>query len=130
MGGQRSPRELVKRSFFGKNNCFKFVLYDGGVVMFHFGVESGGEWRWKKVKMSDAELGEILLVLEGRLREASFYHSFGEGDDQRVTRIWVNRKDDSFFIRVKELSKSFNKGEQRVLESLLNHAVLRMNLRV
>lgn len=126
-----APKHLVKKSFFGKGNCFKFILYDEGTVMFHFGTENGA-WKWKKVKMNDAELGEILLVLEGRKEEISFFHSFGEGSEKTTTQIWVNTKQDpkgrAFFIRVKELSKSFSEGEQRVLQALLGHALVRMNL--
>lgn len=126
------PKVLVKRSFFGKGNCFKYLLYDDGTVMFHFGVEGKQGWEWKKVKMSDAELGEVLLVLEGRQEEASFFHSFGSGKEETRTQIWVNAKEESgkraFFIRVKELSKSFNLGEQRVLAALVAHSLVRMNL--
>lgn len=128
------PRQLVKRSFFGKGNCFKYLLYDDGTVMFHFGTEQGKEWSWKKVKMNDAELGEILLVLEGRKEDVTFYHSFGEGEKKTTTQIWVNTKQEqgkkAFFIRVQELSKSFNQGEQRVLEALTNHSLVRMNLQL
>ena len=125
-------KAIVKRSFFGKGNCFKYLLYDDGSVMFHFGTEHGKEWSWKKVKRNDAELGEILLVLEGRKEEASFYHSFGDGPEKKTTQIRVNTKREkgkkAFFISVKELSKSFNEGEQRLLEALINHSLVRMNL--
>ena len=122
-------RILIRRSFFGKGNCFKFLLYDSGSVLFHFGIEKGDGWSWKKVKMNDVELGEILLVLEGHKDEASFFHSFGEGKEKQTTQIWTNKKQDgSFFIRVKELSKSFSPGEQRVLQALINHSLVRMNL--
>ncbi|MBD3208914.1 hypothetical protein GF367_00660 [Candidatus Woesearchaeota archaeon] len=127
---KQPPKQLIKRSFFGKGNCFKYLLYDDGTVMFHFGTESSDKWQWKKVKMNDAELGEILLVLEQKKAEASFYHSFGEGKDKQTTQIWVNTKpeENAFFIKVKELSKSFNQGEQRVLAALINHSLVRINL--
>ena len=128
----KQPKILVKKSFFGKGNCFKYLLYDTGVVMLHFGTERGKDWTWKKVKMNDMELGDVLLVLEGRKQEANFFHSFGDGKDQQKTQIWVNSKQDAkgkaFFIKVKELSKSFSEGEQRVLEALIGHSLVRMNL--
>ena len=131
---EQQPRILVKKSFFGKGNCFKYLLYDTGAVFFHFGVEHGKDWHWKKVKMNDMELGDVLLVLEGRKAEANFFHSFGEGAEKQTTQIWVNTKDEgkgkAFFIRVKELSKSFSEGEQRVLEALLGHSLVRMHLQL
>jgi hypothetical protein len=102
------PRMLINKSFFGKGNCFKFLLYDNGNVLFHFGVE-GKEWKWKKVKMNDSELGEILLVLEGRKDSVSFFHSFGEGPSKKTTQIWINKKEENFFIRVKERSRKFDR---------------------
>lgn len=130
----KPPKIVVKRSFFGKGNCFKYLLYADGVVFFHFGVEKGQEWQWKKVKMNDVELGEVLLVLEGRRAEASFYHSYGEGAEKQSTSIRVNTKDDSkgkaLFIGVKELNKSFTPGEQRVLEALIQHSLVRASLQL
>ena len=130
----KPPKIVVKRSFFGKGNCFKYLLYGDGVTFFHFGVEKGQEWQWKKVKMNDVELGEILLVLEGRKADASFYHSFGEGEEKQTTSIRVNTKEDdkgkALFIGVKELNKSFTQGEQRVLQALIQHSLVRASLQL
>ncbi len=126
------PKPLIKRSFFGKGNCFKYLLYDNGVVFFHAGTEKDKNWQWKKVKMNDAELGELMRVLEGRQESARFFHSFGEGKEEQKTQIYANTKEDhkgkAFFIKINQFSKSFNVGEQRVLEAFLHHSMVRMNL--
>ena len=105
----------INKAFFGKNNCFKLILNDENECYFHFGVQDKGVYQWKKVKMSDSELGEIINVLKKEKPQISFFHKFNEDS----TQIWINKKDNFFFIKVKELSKSFSEGEQKVLEILL-----------
>lgn len=129
------PRLVLAKSFFGKGNCFKYLHYDNNAIFFHFGTEQADKkWLWKKVKMSDAELGQVLLVLEGRKSEASFFHSFGEGDAKQTTQIWISRKPDDrnggevVFVRVKELSKSLTEGEQRVFQALITHSLVRASM--
>jgi hypothetical protein len=82
------------------------------------------KWFWKAVKFNDAELGEMIGVLEGRKESVSFFHDF-KGDK---TQIWVRKNADKFSIKVKELAKGLNFGEQMVLRELLGHCVVRMNL--
>ncbi len=104
-------------------------------MFFHFGLEGKNkQWSWKKVKMSDTDLGQVLLVLQGRKTEANFFHSFGEGKDKQTTQIWVSRKPDDpnggdvVFIKVKELSKSLTEGEQRVFQALITHSLIRTSM--
>lgn len=84
--------------------------------------------------MNDAELGEILLVLEGRKEQASFFHSYGEGKDKQTTQLRINKKEEkngtAVFIGTNEFSKGLNTGEQRVLEALLQHSMIRMSLQL
>lgn len=117
-------KKIINKAFFGKNNCLKAGLNEKSDFYFEFGTQNGEAWSWKKVKMNDGELGEILNVLEGRKTSVSFFHDF-KGDK---TQIWINKKDDAFFIKVKELSKSLNSGEQTVLREILRHSILRMNM--
>ena len=116
-------KKVLGRDFFGKDNCLKAYLNENLEFFFEFGKKVGDKWSWKKVKMNDLELGEIVLVLEGKKNSVAFFHDF-RGDK---TQIWVNR-DKFFFIKVKELSKSLNDGEQLILRELLKHCVLRMNM--
>lgn len=116
-------KKLVGKDFFGKNNCLKAYLNEKLEFYFEFGKKEKESWSWKKVKMSDLELGEIILVLEDKKKSVAFFHDF-KGDK---TQIWVN-KDKFFFIKVKELSKSLSDGEQTVLREMLKYAILRMNL--
>ena len=117
----------LQKAFFGKDNCLKVTLNKDLECYFEFGTpkqESKEGWNWKPVKFSDIELGEIVNVLEGKKDSVSFFHDF-KGEK---TQIWVKRSDKFFSIKVKELSKGLNDGEQRVLQEILKHAMIRMNI--
>ena len=114
---------VLNKAFFGKSNCFKITLNDKSECYFHFGVEKNGGYTWKKVKMCDNELGEIIQVLRKDKNSVAFFHNFNGSS----TQIWINRKDKYFFIKVKELSKSFSEGEQVVLLILLENTIWEMN---
>ncbi len=119
-------KQHLSRAFFGKDNCLKVYLNDKLECYFEFGSpnKQGEGWKWKPVKFNDAELGEMIGVLEGRKENVSFFHDF-KGDK---TQIWVRRNADKFSIKVKELAKGLNFGEQMVLKELLGHCIVRMNL--
>jgi hypothetical protein len=115
---------VINKAFFGKGNCLKATLNDAGEFYFHFGVEKGEEWSWKKLKMNDGELADILLVLEKKKESTAFFHDF-KGDK---TQFWVSRKDNFAFLKIKEVNKSLTEPEQVVLGELLKYCILRMNL--
>lgn len=118
-------KQILSKAFFGKNNCLKSYLNDDLDFYFEFGkTDDGKVWSWKKVKMNDDELGQILSVLENKEQSVSFFHDF-KGEK---TQIWINKKDKFLFIKVKELSKSLTIGEQFVLRELLKYCILRMNM--
>ena len=119
-------KQVLERIFFGKDNAFKLNFTDTGDTYFQIGVKKGDGWQWKKVKMNDMELGQIVNVLENNTNKASFYHEF-EGEK---TQIWVNRKDKFVFIRIGKNSKGLNAGEQVVLRELLKYAILRSNMQL
>ena len=115
---------LLNKAFFGKNNCLKITLNMSKDCYFHFGVlKNEKNWGWKKVKFNDMELGEIINVLENKKPSVSFFHKFNGGQ----TQIWINKSEKYFFIKVKELSKSLNEGEQTVLKVLLERIIWIMN---
>ena len=115
-----------QKAFFGKDNCLKVTLNKDMECYFEFGLpnKEGSGWKWKPVKFSDMELGEIINVLEGKKDSVSFFHDF-KGDK---TQIWVKKSEKFFTIKVKELSKGLSTGEQVVLRELLKHAVVRMSI--
>ncbi len=116
----------IQKAFFGKDNCLKITLNYKLECYFEFGTPGKESWNWKPVKFSDMELGEILLVLEGVKPKISFFHKYKEGQ----TQIWINKTDTFFSIKVKELSKGLNPGEQVVLRELLKHIIVRMNITI
>jgi len=118
-------KRILSKAFFGKNNCLKAGLNDQKDFYFEFGKTTDKKiWTWKKVKMNDDELGQILCVLEEKKNSVSFFHDF-KGDK---TQIWINKKEDVLFVKVKELSKSLSIGEQYVLRELIKYSILRMNM--
>lgn len=116
--------QVVSKVFFGQSTAFKITLNKDGDVYFNLGKKSNESWSWKKAKMNDVELGEILSVLEGSNTSTSFYHEFGGEKKQ----IWINAKGDALFIKIDDYSKGLNPGEQMVLRELLKHCMLRMNM--
>jgi len=119
----------LQKAFFGKDNCLKVSLNKNMECYFEFGTPKANKeegWNWKPVKFNDAELGEIILVLEGKKTSTSFFHDF-KGDK---TQIWINKTEKFFSIKVKELTKGLNDGEQVVLREILKHAVVRMNIKL
>ena len=119
---------ILQRAFFGKDNCLKVTLHKKLECYFEFGTpkpEKEKGWNWKPVKFNDIELGEILLVLEGQKSSVSFFHTFKE----EKTQIWISRKDKFVTIKVKELSKGLNEGEQIVLRELIRHIIVRMSIK-
>lgn len=115
---------VINKAFFGKGNCLKATLNDAGEFYFHFGSEKGEAWTWKKLKMSDSELADIILVLDKKKESAAFFHEF-KGEK---TQFWVSRKDNFTFLKIKEVNKSLTEQEQVVLGELLKYCILRMNL--
>lgn len=112
---------ILSKAFFGKSNCLKVTLNDKKETYFHFGVEQKNEWTWKKVKFSDVELGEMILVLEGKKEKIAFYHKFNNDN----TQIWISKKDNGLILKVKEVSKGLIENEAKVLELLLKHIIVR-----
>lgn len=115
---------VINKAFFGKGNCLKATLNDAGEFYFQFGTEKGEEWNWKKLKMSDCELADILLILERKKESTAFFHDY----NGQKTQFWVSRKDNFAFLKIKEVNKSLTEQEQILLAELLKYCILRMNL--
>ena len=124
----RGPKMLLQRAFFAQESVLKVLLNDRNECYFHWGWKTPAGWEWKKAKFNDMELGEILLVLQGRKEKTAFYHSFDGQGGKVTTQIWVNRGGGHCTFKVKEASKSLTEAEQKVLETLLQHAIVLMNL--
>lgn len=125
---QTPTRSLLERAFFSQESVLKVVVNNKNECYFQWGWKAQGKWDWKNVKFNDAELGEILLVLEGGKDKVSFFHNFETRKGKTITQIWINRSNSYCTFKVKECSKGLNTGEQKVLEVLLKHAIVMMNL--
>lgn len=119
----------IQKAFFGKDNCLKVTLNKDMDCYFEFGTpkkDKGEGWNWKPVKFSDIELGDIILVLEGKKDGVNFFHDF-KGEK---TQIWIKKTEKFFSIKVRELSKGLSEGEQVVLREILKHAIVRMSIKI
>ena len=115
---------LLERAFFGKDNCFIIALNSNKECYFRFGVKKAA-WEWKKIKISDVELADILAVIEKKKPKTAFYHKFNE----TATQIWVNSSEEYLTIKVRESSKSFSIAEQQILKVLIERMIWIMNAR-
>lgn len=122
------PRTLLERAFFAQESVLKVMLNNRNECYFQWGWKSGNTWSWKKVKFNDIELGEILLVLEGQKEKTAFFHSFEGREGKTTTQIWINRSGGYYTFKVKECSKGLNERERRVLQQLLQHAIVMINM--
>lgn len=119
-------KTILERTFFGKTNCLKIQLNNKSELYFQFGIEKNNEWQWKKIKLNDMELAEILLILENQKNQTSFIHDF-KGEK---TQLWINKTDTATFFKIKETTKGLTNSETIVLRELLKHSIVRMNIKI
>lgn len=117
---------IINKAFFGKTNCFKILVNAQKETYFHMGLldEKTQKWDWKKVKISDIEIGEILHILKKEEGKCSFFHSYNDVK----TQIWCNKSPKSFSIKINTVSKNLSIGEFEVLQLLLQRSVLLSNI--
>ncbi len=126
MLGKKETKFILNKAFFGKINCLKVLMNTEGEVYFHLGLKDSKEvWNWKKVKMSDTELGDIVNVLNKEESKCSFFHSFKDVK----TQIWCNKSEKSFNIKIGDASKNLTIGEFEVLRILIEKCIVRMNFK-
>ena len=117
-----SPSNLIfEKAFFGKINCLKIQLSKEKEIYFHLGLLKSGVWDWKKVKMSDVEIGEMIYLLKKEEGKCAFYHKWANGK----TQIWCNKGDKGFNVKIDEVSKNLSIGETEVLRILLEECLRR-----
>lgn len=116
---------ILNKAFFGKINCLKILMNSDREVYFHLGLKDKNDmWVWKKVKMSDVELGSIIDVLnKSGDASCSFYHAY-EG---KKAQIWCKKSDKSMNIKINDLSKNLTPGEFTVLRVILEQCVRLIN---
>ena len=120
-----SEKMILNKAFFGKSNCIKVMLNVQKECYIHWGWKNANEkYEWIKCKFSDTEIADIVSVLEGKKDSVAFYHTFNENSRQ----IWINRKQEAVFFKIKEMTKFLSEGEQKVLSLLLSHVVVQMSL--
>ena len=114
----------LNKAFFGKINCFKVQISSDNQIYFHLGLKKG-DWMWKKVKMSDIEIGEIITILNKEDAKCSFFHKFQDSN----TQIWCNKDSKGFNIKVDNISKNLSIGELEVLKIILIESIKIVNFK-
>lgn len=111
----------LDKAFFGKINCIKLQMNEDNDIYFHMGLldKKTNNWNWEKVKMSDTELAEIVNLLKKPEGKCSFFHSF----DKKTTQIWCNKSENSFSIKIKDVSKNLSVGEFELLRIILEECI-------
>lgn len=130
-------KTILERAFFGKDSCLVVNMNSNNECYFQFGKistknpQGKDAWVWKKAKMNDVELGDIINVLEARQQKVSFFHSFTKDATKSQTQIWVERLEGGNVVfRVKEATRALVLGEQQVLAILLRHIIVMMHLKL
>jgi len=118
-GFEKPSNLLFEKAFFGKINCLKLQLSKTQDIYFHLGFLKGDVWDWKKVKMSDVEVGEIVYLLKRDEGKCAFYHKFADGK----TQIWCSRHENGFNIKIDDVSKNLSIGEMEVFRILLEECI-------
>jgi len=119
---ESQQRNRLDKCFFGKESALK-VQYDKENNNIYLGVGKKGsnnDWTWENAKLKDVEAAEIIRVIASKTEAASFFHSFNNKD----TKIWINKNEDSLIIKVDDQSKKLTPAEQEVLRLFLEEVIL------
>ena len=115
-------RNRLDKCFFGKESALK-VQYDKETGKIFLGIGKKGssnDWTWENAKLKDVEAAEIIRVIASKTEAASFFHSF----NNKNTKIWINKSEDSLIIKVDDQSKKLSPAEQEVLRIFLEEVIL------
>ena len=116
----------INRAFFGNQNCLKIMLNANKECYMHWGKKENEKYKWYKIKFQDTELGQIYDVLDGKLPQVSFYHTFNGNKRQ----VWIRKVEGNgaAFFKIDEMTKSLSAGEIIVMKMLIVHIIVLMNL--
>jgi len=112
----------LDKCFFGKESALK-VQYDKETGKLFLGVGKKGtnnDWTWENAKLKDVEAAEIIRVIASKTEAASFFHTF----NNKSTKVWINKNEDSLIIKVDDHSKKLTPAEQEVLRIFLEEVIL------
>ena len=110
---------ILARTAFGKQSCVKLERNGRGTWL-QVGKKLDEErWDWRRAKLSDTEIAEMLLVFDGRQEQANWLHTF-QGSE---TRISAGRKDQTVFIRVDDYAAALSPGQQVLFAHLCSRII-------
>ena len=122
VAAESQHRNRLDKCFFGKESALK-VQYDKETNRIYLGVGKKGsnnDWTWGNAKLKDVEAAEIIRVIASKTEAASFFHSF----NNKKTKIWINKSEDSLSIKIENQGKKLNPAEQEVLRIFLEEVIL------
>lgn len=118
-------KTIINKAFFGKDNCLKLNLNDKKELYIHIGKKIN-EWEWNKAKLTDLEVAQIIVLCESENGSTSFYHDY----NGQKTQIWLNKSKDYLNVKIKDKAKSLKTPEIIIMNQLLKHSIVRMNLEI
>lgn len=118
-------KTIINKAFFGKDNCLKLNLNDKKELYLHVGKKEK-DWTWNKAKITDLEAAQLIDIIKQENGSISFYHDY----NGQKTQIWINKSKDFLNIKINNKSKSLKKPETIVIEELLKHSLVRMNIAI
>ena len=114
-------KKSFSKAFLTKTSGLVFSYNeDINACFLKIGAKQSGKWEWKRCKMNIMELGEISLVLDGKLKGAKFYHDFNDVK----TNIWLSRMEDKNVVfKIDKFKRALNLGEQVVMSTLIKFVI-------
>ena len=67
---------FLNKCFMAKSSALKLQFNDKNKCHLHLGKLNREEWYWKKIKISQNEIGDIIRLLLGKESELAFFHQF------------------------------------------------------
>jgi len=112
----------IDKCFFGQKTALK-IQYNQENNSIYIGIgkkNENNQWQWNNAKIKDTEAADIIRVINGKIDNTSFYHTFNNTN----TQIWITKKETQIFIKIDNLAKSLNPSEQEVLRILIEEIIL------
>ena len=114
---------FLNKCFMAKSSALKLQLNDKNECYLHLGKLNQEEWYWKKIKINQNEIGDIIRLLLGKESKLSFFHQY----NNEGTSIHVSRSKDVVFFKIGDFNKALVLGEQEVMRVLLERILLQVN---
>jgi hypothetical protein len=122
---------LINKAFMSKSSAFKILLNQDKEVFFQIGKIVNDSWDWKKAKINQTELGEIISFIQNKTqKECSFMHKFKKDGKETISHIGITRNDNPKFPNTiyinngSRYQRTMSNGELQILRVLLERIII------